>query len=62
MSDQPYVEPAHRIPDEQWGPVVRRANEWAAEDAAMMAPNPDAVDLDQGVEDAPEETDQGVDP
>jgi hypothetical protein len=30
-AEQPFVEPAHRVPDDQWGQVVRDAQKFRAE-------------------------------
>jgi len=31
MGENEYVDPHHKLPDDQWGAVVRRANEIKAE-------------------------------
>lgn len=36
-NETPHVDPHHRLPDDQWGAVVRRANEVRAEHEAAAA-------------------------
>lgn len=42
MTEQPYVEPSHRLPDGDWGQVVKRAREIREQDAMEGALEPDA--------------------
>lgn len=46
MTEQPYVDPGHRLPDEEWGAVAGRAAQVRAEhEAEHGTPEPPA-DLD----------------
>lgn len=43
MTEQPYVDPHHRVPDDQWGDIVK----WAREIRDMDGePGPEAVPAD----------------
>lgn len=44
MSEQPYVDPAHRVPDDQWGGVVRAAQAYRT-DAPAPAPPEDLEEM-----------------
>lgn len=45
MADEPYVSPGHRLTDEEYGAVVRRAREIRAEQDPLPEPDPDLVAL-----------------